>query len=217
MSIERKLKEIIESIELEGSKTFRLIRLTQLLYKEKAKSISKVGTNTIFNLIENYDIYSAPSLAEILSKHKKDERITLTKKKIHRSKVFFDKESDLENFIFDQQLLQEKLKFNKKVERQSKLIGSKDKVDFIATKNNQKYLIEIKHKTSYYGIEQLLRYKGILEEEINRMVLITGFEDPKLHHTFAGMHSDQRKMFQWYIYDWNGNDQLTFEEIKINL
>ena len=47
------------------------------------------------------------------------------------------------------------------------------------------------------------------------MILITGIEDPKLHNTFTGMHPDQRKMFEWYVYDWNGNNQLTFEKIKI--
>lgn len=44
-----------------------------------------------------------------------------------------------------------------------------EKVDFIA----------IKHKTSHYGIEQLLRYRGISKEDSCKMILITGIEDPK--------------------------------------
>lgn len=58
-----------------------------------------------------------------------------------------------------------------------------EKVDFIAIKHKQKYLIEIKQKTSHYGIEQLLRYRGISKEDSCKMILITGIEDPK-HQKF---------------------------------
>lgn len=215
MSKEVNLEKIIEAIELNGSKTFRLIRLTQLLYKEKAKNISDTGTKQLYTFLRNKNIFAAPTLEEILKNHHRDEKITLTLKEVRRSKVFFEKESDLEDFIYENQILQTQLKFNKAIERQIKLIGAKDKVDFIAIKNKQTYLIEIKHKTSYYGIEQLLRYKGILKEDASKMVLITGIEDPKLHNTFSGMHKEQRKMFEWYVYDWNGKQKLELNKIKI--
>ncbi|MCA4809811.1 hypothetical protein IF128_08660 [Empedobacter stercoris] len=47
------------------------------------------------------------------------------------------------------------------------------------------------------------------------MVLITGIEDPKIHHTFRGMHKEQHKLFEWYVYDWNGKKALEFNKIKI--
>lgn len=215
MNTENNLVKIIKIIDLEGSKTFRLIRLTQLLYKEKAKNVSDTGTKQVYDFLKNKNIYAAPTLEEVLKNHHREEKITLTQKEVRRSKVFFEKESDLEDFIYDNQILQTQLKFNKAIERQIKLIGAKDKVDFIAIKNKQTYLIEIKHKTSYYGIEQLLRYKGISKNDSSKMVLITGIEDPKLHNTFSGMHKEQRKMFEWYVYDWNGKQKLELHKIKI--
>ena len=81
----------------------------------------------------------------------------------------------------------------------------------------------------YYGVEQLLRYRGILKNnpkliEINRkiaeenvLILITGIEDPRLHNTFRGMEIDQRKHFKWYIYDYNKNkNTLTFIPILLS-
>jgi|GEM_PF-4418437 len=215
MNIENNLEKIMETIQTDGSKTMRLIRLIQFLHKKKAKNISEKGTRKLYELLESKNIFIEPTLDEILKNHQRDERITLTLKKIQRSIVFFDNESDLEDFIYENNFLQTALKFNKIVERQKKIIGAKDKVDFIATKNKQKYLIEIKHKTSYYGVEQLIRYKGISKDESNKMILITGIEDPKLHHTFSGMHKEQRKFFEWYVYVWDGKNDLEFIEIEI--
>ncbi|MGV0919268.1 hypothetical protein ACTS94_02600 [Empedobacter falsenii] len=215
MGKEANLEKIIESIQSDGSKTFRLIRLTQLLHKEKAKNISEQATRKIYDLLKSKKIFVAPTLDETLSTHHRNERVTLTLKQVRRSRLFFDTEKELEDFITDKNILQTELKVNKEINRQTKIIGAKDKVDFIAVKKGKTYLIEIKHKTSYYGIEQLLRYKGISKDDNSKLVLITGIEDPKLHHTFKGMHKEQRKMFTWYVYDWDGKKDIEFNKIKI--
>ncbi|WP_241331643.1 hypothetical protein [Chryseobacterium arthrosphaerae] len=209
------IDKIIEDIQAQGSKTFKLFTLTSLLLGQNLHRLRENRIEELRNLIEPTEIYTYPSFEEILAKPIRGKStVTLTLKEIKRTTVFFHTEKELENYIFSKKVLQNQLGLNENIDKQSKLYGSKDKVDFVGVKKKVKHLIEIKHKSSYYGIEQLIRYKGVLGEQNAKMILITGIEDPKIHNTFSGMHKEQRDFFKWYYYNWDGN---TFELIKIKI
>lgn len=223
---EKKLSEFLQLIQNEitfnGSKR---IKLSVLIRKFGKKNKNSTIVKVINDFLKDNNLFAYPEIDTIL---KKDEWIIITNKKIKKSTNFFKTENELESFLDDNKDVFKSIDVEI-IDRQKIFKGARDKVDFFGLYNKENVaIIEVKHTSSYYGIEQLLRYKGILKNnpkliesdykkyaEENSLILITGIEDPRLHHTFRGMEDEQRKHFKWYIYDYNKNT-ITFIPIEFS-
>lgn len=220
------LEKLKNDIEFNGSKSYQLFSLIKKMYP-KAKAVSDNRIKELKEvLVESSGFYTFPDLVQGLTRN---TNILITDKEYRRSTAIFPSESEFQQMIVHQNLLSEIFRIEGVLD-QHKLRGANGIVDFIGVKNKQITIIEIKKDSSYYGIEQLLRYNGILKQnkELSniikenkwyadfKMILITAIEDPKLHFVFNGMVKEQRKHFQWFIYDYDGKDKLEFIEIEIN-
>ena len=219
------IKDLDHYINFNGSRSFNLITLIKKEYP-KAKNVSEKRIKVVKDILTNKGFFTYPILENNLTG---DCRILITKTENRRSLKSFRTEKEFQNLILEKKLFKNFFGLEDLLD-QHKLRGARDIVDFVGVKNDSIHIIEIKKESSYYGVEQLMRYSGILKKNKDltdyiiknnwkpdfNMILITSVEDPKLHHVFSGMVKEQRKHFQWFIYNYDGEETLEFIEIDIN-
>ncbi|RYF90447.1 MAG: DUF91 domain-containing protein, partial [Chitinophagaceae bacterium] len=204
--------------------------------KAIAKEYSSRGL-TVRNLINGFGFQkrSEKNLEEINLRFKENElyclpplsmkldlndRIHIYNFPVLRSHDFFEKEALLEKHFIDHKLY-EKPPFDLGYKgSQNRPKESRDRFDVVcADKDGTTVIIELKRADGgKSAVEQVLRYMGMEKQgkptQPVRGILITGVKDIHTAKAIYGMNEEQRKSFEWYMYQYDGKD-LSFEPISI--
>lgn len=183
--------------------------------KRSPQNIEKIN-----NLLKENNLYSLPTLSMNVTM---DERIKIYSFPVKRSTNFFPKEVELERRMHEEKLYT-KPPFNlTHTSSQSRPAESRDRLDIkCADAAGTTVIIELKKADGgKSAVEQVLRYIGQEKQENPgkpvKGILITGEKDIHTAKAIYGMTEDQRKAFEWYLYDYNiKTNNLSFEEISLD-
>jgi hypothetical protein len=110
--------------------------------------------------------------------------------------------------------------YNYPVRQLGELFNSEKDLETYVEKNNDEIVVlELKNAGGgKSAVEQVLRYAGLLKMEYPnrkiRQILVTGVQNYETALAIRGMLSDQRDLFEWYLYKFH-KDLNHFEFVRI--
>ena len=213
-SREELIDEFIKSIKKEvngnGSKGITVARLFSRI------GVKKRSTKTVDLLNSQLSSRGYFVSPEITMEISWKDSVIISQYPERKLGSLFLKERALEDYI-DKHNLYTKLGIDT-VERQYSPSGTRDRLDFLGKTDEQRIVLELKHKDGgKSAVEQVFRYAGYLKREHKdiRKILVTGIQNRETALAIKGHSLDERKGFEWYLYNYNQESgELNFERIS---
>lgn len=206
------LQEIQASVKKSG---YRSIKASILFGKFGYKRRGKSNTQQIKELLIDNNLYCFPDIDN--STIGWNSTIKIYNFPVESIGELFPSERALEDFI-DKKAALSKLGIQE-VERQYSPKRTKDILDFKGTAKKENIVIELKHLDGgKSAVEQVLRYAGMLKQEDPkkdvRKILITGVRGIATAKAIFGMNADQKKNFEWYLYQYDSKKKgIAFKRV----
>ena len=180
------------------------------ILKRTTKNIDLVKTE-----LKNQGLYALPEFSKEL---RLESTLRIYNYPVRQLGELFKSEKDLETYV-EKNLLYKNLNIQSVI-RQHSPSGTKDKLDFKGDCDNDEIVVlELKNAGGgKSAVEQVLRYAGLLKMEYPnrkiRQILVTGVQNYETALAIRGMLSDQRDLFEWYLYKFH-KDLNHFEFVRI--
>jgi hypothetical protein len=216
LSKDEKLKLFFEILKIDIQKNgYRSIKISTFIKNFDIIKRSQKNVENIKEHLRNNGLYTMP---EFSSELKLESTIRIYNYPVRQLGELFSSEKDLENYVDKNSLY--KLLDIKSVVRQHSPMGTKDKLDFKGSGNNNEIVVlELKNGGGgKSAVEQVLRYAGLLKIEFPndkiRQILVTGIQNYETALAIRGMQKEQRELFEWYLYKYH-KEINHFEFVKV--
>ena len=216
LSKDEKIKLFFENINKDIQKNgYRSIKVSTFLKNFDISKRTQKNIENVKEVLKSYGLYTMP---EFSSEIKLESTIRIYNYPVRQLGELFRSEKDLENYV-DKNSLYKSLDI-KSVIRQHSPMGTKDKLDFKGSGNNNEIVVlELKNGGGgKSAVEQVLRYAGLLKIEFPndkiRQILVTGIQNYETALAIRGMQKEQRELFEWYLYKYH-KEINHFEFVKV--